>query len=237
MTTPAVLPELADVSATAPSWELAVPDDASRPVLRLLRVSEHTAGTGAALALLDEGERQRWTAYRRQEDRDRYAVAHTALRRFLGSFLDTPPDTVELTREDCPVCGGPHGRPAVRGGGVHFSLSHCGDLVLLAFAPVAVGVDVEAVPDPAVTREVSSALHTRERAEVAALPAPDRPGAFARCWVRKEAYLKGTGKGLSGGLERTYLGTGDRPAVVAGWSLVDVDVAAGHAAAVAVDLR
>ncbi|GAB3958349.1 4'-phosphopantetheinyl transferase family protein [Streptomyces sparsus] len=234
MPDPGVRPELTVVPAGIGSWDLAPPDSARAPRLYLLRVSEHRAVTEGPPPELDEVERGRWSAYVRQEDRDRYAVAHLALRGLLGSLLGVRPAEVVLTHEDCPTCGGPHGRPAVRGGGVHFSLSHSGDLVLLAFASVPVGVDVEKVPTAAVTREVSSALHPREREEIAGRPAPERPAAFARCWVRKEAYLKGTGEGLSGGLESTYLGTGEQLSALPGWSLADVDAGPGYLAAVAV---
>ncbi|MDK1475820.1 4'-phosphopantetheinyl transferase superfamily protein [Streptomyces sp. 549] len=234
MPDPGVRPELTVVPAGIGSWDLAPPDSARRPRLYLLRVSEHRVVTEGPPEGLDEQERGRWSAYVRQEDRDRYAVAHLALRGLLGSGLGVPPADVDLTREDCPMCGGPHGRPAVRGGGVHFSLSHSGDLVLLGFAPVPVGVDVETVPTAAVAREVASSLHRREREEIAGLPAPERPAAFARCWVRKEAYLKGTGEGLAGGLESTYLGTGAVPPSLPGWNLADVDTDPGYLAAVAV---
>ncbi|MFF8510138.1 4'-phosphopantetheinyl transferase family protein [Streptomyces sp. NPDC015492] len=186
-----------------------------------------------APALLDAEEHRRWKALIREDHRARYLAAHGGLRRLLGHYLGTPPEQVVFVREDCPVCGGPHGRPAVRGGGLHFSLSHSGDLALVGVAAVPVGVDVEAHPEAEVSALVADSLHPREREEFARLPAEARPAAFAQCWARKEAYLKGTGEGLAGGLDRTYTGMGPEPAPVPGWSLTDVRVAPSYAAAVA----
>lgn len=167
-------------------------------------------------------------------DRDRYAVAHVALRRLLGAYLVIPPEEVALTRGACPLCAEPHGRPEVAGNPLHFSLSHSGDLALLGFAATPVGVDTEQVPAPKVVKELAGSLHPRETAELAALPYGDRPVAFARAWARKEAYLKGTGTGLAVSPAADYVGTGALPgAQPPGWKLADVPVGGTHAAAVA----
>lgn len=212
-----------------------VPESTVLPVtdgtvaLWLLPVAEDPA----APALLDAEERRQWKALIREDHRARYLAAHGGLRRLLGHYLGMRADEVVFVREDCPLCGGPHGRPAVRGGGIHFSLSHSGDLAFVGLAATPVGVDVEVHPEAEVSALVADSLHPREREEFALLPLEDRPAAFARCWVRKEAYLKGTGEGLVGGLDRTYLGMGPEPATVPGWSLADVRVAPSYAAAVA----
>ncbi|MFF1510351.1 4'-phosphopantetheinyl transferase family protein [Streptomyces sp. NPDC058326] len=215
------------------------PEPAVAPVtdgavaLWLLRVADDPA----AYDLLDDEERRRWRALVREGDRARYLAAHGALRRLLGHCLGTPADKVVFVREDCPLCGGPHGRPAVRGGGVHFSLSHSRDLVLVGLAATPVGVDIEAHPEAEVSDLVAGSLHPREREEFDRLPPQERQAAFTRCWVRKEAYLKGTGEGLAGGLERTYTGLGPDPAALPGWSLTDVRVAPSYEAAVATSVR
>jgi 4'-phosphopantetheinyl transferase len=205
--------------------------------LWLLRAADHVPWLASGLPLLDDAERRRYAAFARPADRDRYAAAHIALRRLLGAYLGVAPEDVRLGRERCPVCGGPHGRPTVAGEGAgrpHFSLSHGGDLVLLAFASAPVGVDVESDPEPAVVADVARVLHPDEREELAASADPAaRAAAFGRCWTRKEAHLKGTGVGLAEGVAATYVGTGARPATVPGWRLADVAVGPGHHAAVA----
>ncbi|MBQ0826670.1 4'-phosphopantetheinyl transferase family protein [Streptomyces tagetis] len=187
-----------------------------------------------ARELLDAEERERARAFRHDRDRTAYVVAHAALRDVLSVLLGVRAEALPLAREPCAGCGGPHGRPVLRTPGVHFSLSHSGDLVLVALAPAPVGVDVEGLATSRAVLGAQSALHPAEADELARLPAHGRPAAFTRAWVRKEAYLKGLGTGLVRDPALDYVGTGPLPATPApGWSVRDVLVPAGYAAAVA----
>ncbi|MET7903983.1 4'-phosphopantetheinyl transferase superfamily protein [Streptomyces sp. NPDC005355] len=196
------------------------------PEIWLLSVSEFTAAMdpGAPGKILDAGERERVAKFVRAEDRERYTAAHMGLRQLLGGYLDLIPADVPFTREACPGCGGPHGRPAVPGTPLHFNMSHAGDLVLFAFAGTPVGADVENLQPASVVAQVAQSLHPRERAELDALPEADRPAAFARCWTRKEAYLKGIGTGLSQDPAIAYVGTGTEPVPVGPWTMADIAV-------------
>ncbi|WP_415948988.1 4'-phosphopantetheinyl transferase family protein [Streptomyces sp. KLOTTS4A1] len=192
-------------------------------------------GLAGHAPVLGEDERQRAAALRQEADRTVYIAVHTALRILTGAYLQQDPATLRFHREDCPGCGGPHGRPALPGNPLHFSLSHTKRLALLAFAPAPVGVDIEPLPAADVMADVAAALHPSEREELARLPEPRRPSAFARCWTRKEAVLKGTGEGIAGdGLVRTVVGTGPDPRPVPGWRIEDITAPAGYAAALAV---
>ncbi|MER7763038.1 4'-phosphopantetheinyl transferase superfamily protein [Streptomyces sp. NPDC097619] len=186
-----------------------------------------------APATLDAQELTRAAEFVRNSDRDSYVCAHVALRRLLGAYLGLSPREVTVERAPCAHCDEPHGRPVLPGGTLHFSLSHGAGLSLLAFATAPVGVDVEELVPTATIAETASVLHPREAAELALLPAADRPLAFTRVWTRKEAYLKGLGIGLSADPAADYVGSGPVPAAVPGWSLLDVSVPEGHCAAVA----
>ncbi|MET9566624.1 4'-phosphopantetheinyl transferase family protein [Streptomyces tauricus] len=129
-------------------------------------------------------------------------------------------------RRAARAAGGP-------GSALHFSLSHSGDLSLLAFAARPVGIDVEAVPAPETVGEAAEVLHPREAAELAALPADERPAVFAAVWTRKEAYLKGLGIGLSDSPAAHYVGSGAVPAHLPGWTITGIEVPGDHRAAVA----
>ncbi|MEO7260862.1 MAG: 4'-phosphopantetheinyl transferase superfamily protein [Jatrophihabitantaceae bacterium] len=185
----------------------------------------------AEISVLDERERERAAKFVRDVDRHSYLSAHIALRHVLSRHLDIAAEQVEFVRDACPNCGAPHGRPAVAGHPVHFSLSHGGDLVLVAVAGTPVGVDVEAVPKEQVAAELSTRLHPDEQCEIAAAQQPWL--AFVRVWTRKEAYLKGIGTGLSRSLSADYLGGAGLAALPDGWSVLDVPVPAGYAGAVA----
>ncbi|MFE4922502.1 4'-phosphopantetheinyl transferase family protein, partial [Streptomyces sp. NPDC056661] len=209
-----------------PSWP------ARTPALWIVDAVRHgDRAERLAPGILDAGEQRRAESFVASADRRCYVAAHVALRILLGARLGVEPHDVRMVREPCPSCGGPHGRPATDGG-VHFSLSHSRDLSLLAFAAVPLGVDVEAVPASEAAAEIGAMLHPAESRELAALPASDRPAAFARAWTRKEAYLKGEGIGLARDLSLDHLGTGPVPRPgPAGWTVADVLVPAGYAAA------
>ncbi|MET9599088.1 4'-phosphopantetheinyl transferase superfamily protein [Streptomyces sp. NPDC006459] len=196
-------------------------------------VAENAAAATARRGELDRSETRRAGLFRRFADVDRFLVAHVCLRDVLGTVLGTPPGRLVIDREPCAACGGPHGRPYLPGRPVHFSLAHAGDLVLVAVAPVPVGVDVEDLPSDALVHETMAGLHEDERDELLALPRPARPTAFARCWTRKEAVLKSTGQGLAHGARLPYAGTAAEPARTAEHQVYDLPVPPGRVAALA----
>ncbi|MFF3175521.1 4'-phosphopantetheinyl transferase family protein [Streptomyces sp. NPDC057900] len=205
--------------------------------LWLLRVSDVPLGI-LDEQVLDATERQRAAGLMHAVDRTRFTAAHVALRRLLGSYLSLRPEDVHLGRDTCPCCGGPHGRPTVLDAEeqLFFSLSHRGDLAVVGTAAAPIGVDVELVGDEEGTAELASMLHVDEQAELAALSPAERPRALARLWTRKEAYLKGLGTGLGRDPALDYVGSGrpEGPYPPSGWTLLDVPVDRGYAAAVAV---
>ncbi|MFJ8846073.1 4'-phosphopantetheinyl transferase family protein [Streptomyces cyaneofuscatus] len=196
----------------------------------------HADAAAEFAEVLDATERRRAAALRRPEDRATYQASHGALRVLAAARLGVDPARLAFHQEACPGCAGPHGRPVISGHPeLQFSLSHTGSLALIAFAPVPVGVDVEAVPEPDALRDLTAALHPQERTELGQVDPGWRAFAFTRCWTRKEACLKGTGEGIAGeGFARTVVGVGERPRPVPGWTLTDLRVGEGHAAALAV---
>ncbi|MEU7407793.1 4'-phosphopantetheinyl transferase superfamily protein [Streptomyces sp. NPDC042638] len=184
--------------------------------------------------LLDAAERRRARAFDRPQDRLRYVAARTALRLLLCAGTGVAPRHVALIRQPCPVCGGPHGRPGLVDGPPPFSLAYSQDLCLIALARTPVGVDLERVPPPEAVASLTT-LHPREQSELDRLPGHERALAFTRAWVRKEAWLKGIGTGLTRGLSTDYVGTGAGTAAQpAGWTITDVTVDPTRAAAIAV---
>lgn len=154
-----------------------------------------------------------------------WAGAHVLLREVLGRATLTSAAHVRIRT-------GESGKPSVDG--VEFSLSHTGSVVLIGLGDLPLGVDVEKVPEERAVQQVGSSFHPREAAELLGLPADERPGAFARVWVRKEALLKAIGTGLSRGISRDYVGTGTVPGTpVPGLRIHDVALPGlpGHRAA------
>jgi len=156
---------------------------------------------------LDRGERSRAKAFVFPADRHRYQVAHVMLRRVLASYAGTAPGQLLLGREPCPHCGAagkpvllPECCPPPGAGPVpSFSLTHSGDMVVIAVAGRQVGVDAERDAIGCVC-SLAQALHPGDAAWVAGLDEQDRHEAIITCWVRAEAVLKCTGQGVGHGL-------------------------------------
>ena len=174
----------------------------SRDLVDVWRFDTRAVTTGPAdLADLGQEERGRAEAFLFPADRHRYQVAHLMLRRVLAGYTGTPPGTLRLVREPCPHCGAP-GKPVLEPGPgpvPSFSLTHSGDMVIIAVAGRPVGVDVERDAARCVC-SLAQALHPADAAWVAGLGEPDRHEAIITCWVRAEAVLKCTGQGIGHGL-------------------------------------
>lgn len=185
-------------------------------------------------------ERARAAAFRRDEDRWRHLAAHGVLRQVLAGELGVPAAALAFDRT-CRRCGDPrHGKPRVAGReDARFSLSHSGDLVLVALGGSReVGVDVERV-DPGLDAESVArvSLSPAERQLVSEAP----PSRFYDLWTRKEACLKLTGEGLARSPDALDLsGLPEEGGVLAlpdgtRVCVVPLAVGAGHAAALAVE--
>jgi 4'-phosphopantetheinyl transferase len=187
----------------------------------------------ADLAELDQAERTKAALFAFAADRHRYLVAHVLLRRVLSGYAGISPGRLVLSREPCPCCGGPDGRPVLPGAGSpQFSLAHSGDAVLLAVAGQPAGIDVEQDPRGCMC-SMSSAMHPADAAVLAALPEPERHEAIIGWWVRVEAVLKCTGEGIAHGLGTFPVVSAPGGAPVHGCSVGPVASPPGYRAALA----
>lgn len=143
--------------------------------------------------LLTAAERSRRDRYRRPEDQDRFGLGRALCRTILGLRLGRPPSSIELEV-------GPLGRPVLANApqGPWFSISHSGELVVVALAPTPhVGVDVEREDRAIAVQDLAGRVCTpAEQAALAARPVRDQPRRFCEMWTLKEAYAKATGLGL-----------------------------------------
>lgn len=152
----------------------------------------------AAAALLTGAERERLGALRVPAERAGFLAAHVLARLVVARRAAASPEAVGWAQR-CSRCGGPHGPPSVTVGGVtgpHLSLARSGVWVVVAIGPRAVGVDIEATGS---RPPVDGLLGPAEQVQWDARPTGhDREDdrALLRWWVRKEAALKATGRGL-----------------------------------------
>jgi 4'-phosphopantetheinyl transferase len=178
------------------------------------------------LPRLSAEEADRVAGYRDAIEAARFATGRALLRAVAGRHLARPPERVRFSFR-CAVCGGAHGRPEVAG--LHTSVSHSGDWVLVAAAGRPVGVDVERVAVTGFDGFADFALHPGEVAAEL-----DRR---AEVWVRKEALLKLHGLGLSRPPNSfTVCSGGQDDPLAPGFpvTIVDLDLDAAHRAALAV---
>ncbi len=236
-----LFPAAEAVFLRAMNWETApVPPALGAGEVHVWRV--HLGIAGACGDPPDEAalaaeERERASSYPAGEPRRRFLTSRARLRSLLSGYLGAAPREVRLAY-------GEQGKPSLRepAADLTFNLSHSGDLLLLAFGRGReLGIDVERTGrDVAWERVARRFFERRELEALRSLPAAERRAAFFRCWTRKEAFVKATGRGVTQGLRSfavsldpaaaalTWIQGGDP----ADWGMADVDAGPGHAAAV-----
>ena len=151
--------------------------------------------------ILNSEERTRAARYVRPHDRDAFIVARGTLRRIMGGYLWLAPQALKFDYNE-------FGKPYLRNGGasppLHFNVSHSGAFALYAFSiDGRIGIDVEQMRSDVELESIAQRYFARAEAlELCALPQEHQLAAFFHCWVRKEAYLKASGRGIGAGLDR-----------------------------------
>ncbi|MFJ5884329.1 4'-phosphopantetheinyl transferase family protein [Kitasatospora cineracea] len=137
-------------------------------------------------------------------------------------LLDAAADTLGVPRAGLRIAREPGGRPVLAGTGpptgagrpLHVALSHGRDTVAAALTRLGpVGVDVERIRPLPTTGLARRWFDPAEAEWLERQPGPERPTAFLRLWVQKEALGKALGTGLrDGGMRRRVLPPGTPPA-------------------------
>lgn len=152
--------------------------------------------TSTLLESLDTGERERAARFHFEHDRNRFIVAHGALRIILSRYLNVTP--VRL-RFGFNAYGKPSLDDEAGASKIRFNMSHSGGLALYAVAfEREIGVDVEYMRADLAGKEIAERFFSRRETEALNTLAPEvLTEAFFNCWTRKEAYIKARGEGLS----------------------------------------
>jgi 4'-phosphopantetheinyl transferase len=229
-----------------PAWDatsIASPDSPAPGVVHLWRRALHAsaAEVNSCYGLLSNEEKERATGFRIERPRKDFVLTRGTLRLLLARYLGSAPEHVRLG-------SAANGKPFLEGEpDLCFNVSHTDGLALLGFAKRrAIGVDVENLE-----REIEAELlaerffSERERQALRRFNGDELRAAFFRCWTRKEAYIKAKGDGLSLPLDQfdvsvaandedALLATRSDPDEAARWTICDVPIGPGYAAAVAV---
>jgi 4'-phosphopantetheinyl transferase len=170
---------------------------------------QNTESLGSeALALaglvLSEEERTRRDRFRSREDQRDYAAAHSLLRWSLSKhYSGRQPSAWHFEKDDLgkPYLGKGDGEALA----MEFSLSHTRGLVACAISPARVGIDVERVRQNVDYEGIAQSSFSHQEIEaLEQLPASARRACVLKLWTLKEAFLKATGRGLSGGLDSMW---------------------------------
>lgn len=188
------------------------------------------AATVARLARqLSAEERARAERFAFARDRRRFVVRRARLREILATATGVCAERLAYTHN-------PYGKPALADG-PHFSASHSGERWVVALSDHPVGVDIECHRPDLDWRDLSHAFAGSERAALDALDEADAIGGFFACWVRKEAFVKAIGLGLSHPLEAFAVSVTPDARLLAGadgWAIANLPVADGYAGALVI---
>lgn len=132
-----------------------------------------------------------------ERDRKRYIVSHSILRTLIGQYLDIHPSHVTFAHNE-------HGKPYLGRNhnalNVSFNMSYSRELALYAFARenCQIGIDIEYLQSDIDCKSIAQSLFSTDECKlISNLTGADLYEAFFTIWVRKEAYVKAHGEGLS----------------------------------------
>jgi 4'-phosphopantetheinyl transferase len=193
--------------------------------------------------LLSPDEQERASRYVAPTIRSQFIVARGLLRAILAPYLAVAPEDLRFGQSDRTKPG-----LLYPDASLCFNVSHSGSVGLFAVSMSReIGVDVEQSRGCPTHLELAQRFFApAEAAALTALPAEQTEEVFFRVWTRKEAFLKLTGLGLSGGLESfevsvrpeepaRLIAIGGQPGPAARYALETLEPAEGYVGAVAVE--
>jgi 4'-phosphopantetheinyl transferase len=198
------------------------------------------AVVGRLERILARDEIDRASRFRFGYLRDSFVIARGFLRCLLGQYLNLDPASICFSYGD-------KGKPVLCSGStLQFSLTHSNGIAAIALTSgCQIGVDLEHVRRMNDMQQIADRYFcSEEAAEIMSLSSEERARAFFCCWTRKEAYIKAIGDGLSCPLDSfrvtvrpnadaRLIHIGGNRATAKMWTLQDLNLATGYAAAVA----
>jgi 4'-phosphopantetheinyl transferase len=165
------------------------------------------AGTDASYRqhwqLLDHAEQHHAHAISNEQLHKRYVEIHAKLRIVLANATNSAPEQLRIHKAE-------YGKPYLPDyPDLAFNLSHTTDKMVIAVAyNCALGVDIEQCkPRKNLAALVDKCFAEEEKAYWQQLPESQQTQAFYQFWVRKEAFVKATGRGIALGLNKCVINT------------------------------
>lgn len=155
---------------------------------------------GGYQLLLSAKEIARSERYQKAQDKQRFLTMRLALRILLSRQLDCPPQQLQFTY-------GLQGKPELvnrKRRSPWFNVAHSGDYGLIGVsAEGEIGVDLQIMlPKPHCLKLAKRFFALQEVEQLEGLEEKERTKLFYQLWTAKEAFLKATGQGISGGLDQ-----------------------------------
>jgi 4'-phosphopantetheinyl transferase len=205
--------------------------------INLDQLGHHTSDFASLLSVDESARAARFHFVR---DRQSFTASRALLRILLGNYLGVKPETIQFSH-------GEAGKPRLKTpSSLRFNISHSRSMALLAFTQASeIGVDIEEVRALDNLCGIAEQFFCAEEyRELISLRPELRERAFFQCWTRKESYMKAVGEGFSTALDQfrvtllphdpaRLVHIDNDPDKAAGWTLHNVDVDPGYAAAVA----
>ncbi len=157
------------------------------------RVYPHCMDPGSAAVCLTEEEKSRAERFHFAKDSIHWANCRASLRQILGRQIGLPPSEVPLVFAE-------FGKPLLAApfDWLHFNLSHCPDLAVVALClDGPVGIDLEAFERASGLLDCETSFCHPEEIRTLPADAAARAAQLLRIWTAKEAVLKSLGTGLS----------------------------------------
>lgn len=146
--------------------------------------------------VLSADERLKFESYRFNNDQNKYIASRGILRHILSLYLDDDPKNIVFTYNQ-------YGKPFLKYNHnpkpLFFSVSHSGNIALYAITRnQKVGIDIQQFHKNIDCDLVGSKCYSDLEKKIKnSLPKQHKDHFFYTCWVRKEAFIKAKGTGLS----------------------------------------
>lgn len=147
--------------------------------------------------ILDQAEQYHANVFKNEQLRRRYVEIHARLRILLGNAVNAAPKQLRIHKAE-------YGKPYLPDyPELAFNLSHTGNKIVVAMAyNCELGVDIEQCkPRKNLAALVDKCFAQEEKSYWQQLPESQQAQAFYQFWVRKEAFVKATGRGIALGLK------------------------------------
>jgi 4'-phosphopantetheinyl transferase len=156
------------------------------------------------ISLLSESEKIKADRFKFPQHQRRYQAVHGILRIILARYLSLDPTQVNFTQSDR---GKPYLTDDCNSVNLQFNLSHSENMAILGInRDRSIGVDVETVRPMENSLQLAKRFFCASEYDLLTQAIPEeRDKLFFQLWTAKEAYLKATGEGISGGLNQVEI--------------------------------